>query len=72
MAAAQQHLGDAIRAKPDFDKPYYNLGMIWFSQNRLKEAEAAFKGVIRLNPDDTVARQNSGALERSRRPEKKN
>lgn len=62
VAAAQQHLGDAIRAKPDFDKAYYDLGMIWFSQNRLKEAEAAFKGVIRLNPDDYEAHGNLGII----------
>lgn len=62
VAAAQQHLGDAIRAKPDFDKAYYDLGMIWFSQNRMKEAEAAFKGVVRLNPDDAQAHGNLGII----------
>ena len=62
VAAAQKHLGDAIRAKPDFDKAYYDLGMIWFSQNRLKEAEAAFKGVVRLNPDDYQAYGNLGII----------
>ena len=62
MAAAQKHLGDAIRAKPDFDKAYYDLGMIWFNQNRLKEAEAAFKGVVRLNPDDYQAYGNLGII----------
>jgi hypothetical protein len=62
LADAQQHLGDAIRAKPDFDKPYYDLGMIWLSQNRMKEAEAAFKGVVRLNPDDYQAYGNLGII----------
>ena len=62
VAAAQKHLGDAIRAKPDFDKAYYDLGMIWFNQNRLKEAEAAFKGVVRLNPDDYQANGNLGII----------
>ena len=62
VAAAQQHLGDAIRAKPDFDKAYYDLGMIWFTQNRLKEAEAAFKGVVRINPDDYQAYGNLGLI----------
>ncbi len=62
LAAAQKHLGDAIRAKPDFDKAYYDLGMIWFNQNRLKEAEAAFKGVVRLNPDDSQAYGNLGII----------
>ncbi len=62
LAAAQKHLGDAIRAKPDFDKAYYDLGMIWFNQNRLKEAEAAFKGVVRLNPGDSEAYGNLGII----------
>ncbi len=62
IAAAEKHLGDAIRAKPDFDKAYYDLGMIWFSQNRLKEAEAAFKGVVRINPDDSQAYGNLGII----------
>lgn len=62
VAEAQKHLGDAIRAKPDFDKAYYDLGMIWFSQHRLKEAEAAFKGVVRLNPDDYQAYGNLGII----------
>ena len=62
VAAAQQHLGEAIRAKPDFDKAYYDLGMIWLSQNKLKEAEAAFKGVVRLNPEDYQAYGNLGII----------
>jgi tetratricopeptide repeat protein len=62
LAAAQQHLGDAIRANPDFDKAYYDLGMIWLNQNRLKEAEAAFKGVVRLNPGDAQAYGNLGII----------
>lgn len=62
MTAAQKHLGDAIRIKPDFDKPYYDLGTIWLNQNRIKEAEAAFKGVIRLNPDDYQAYGSLGII----------
>jgi len=70
MAGAQKHLGDAIRAKPDFDKPYYDIGMIWFNQNKLKEAEAAFKAVVRLKPDDSQAYGNLGIIcVRSGRPE---
>lgn len=62
VPAAQKHLGDAIRARPDFDKAYYDLGMIWLSQNRVKEAEAAFKGVVRLNPNDSQAFGNLGLI----------
>ena len=62
IANAQKHLASAIRAKPDFDKPYYDVGSIWLSQNRLIEAEKAFKAVIHFNPSDEQAYGNLGVI----------
>ncbi|MCI0535931.1 MAG: tetratricopeptide repeat protein [Verrucomicrobiales bacterium] len=62
IAQAQQHLGNAIRARPDFDKAYYDLGAIWLQQNRLTEAEKAFKAVIHFNPTDYQAYGSLGII----------
>jgi Flp pilus assembly protein TadD len=59
---AQKHLADAIRAKPDLDKAYYDLGAIWLQQNRLKEAERAFSAVVHYNPSDYQAYGNLGVI----------
>jgi mono/diheme cytochrome c family protein len=62
LTGAQKHLGDAIRAKPDHDKAYYDLGAIWFSQNRTKEAERAFQAAAHYNPDDYQAYGQLGII----------
>jgi hypothetical protein len=59
---AQTHLANAIRAKPDFDKAYYDLGAIWLQQSRLVEAEKAFKAVVHFNPTDYQAYGNLGVI----------
>lgn len=62
QAKALKHLADALRAKPDFDEAYYDLGAIWLSQDRLVEAKKAFEAAIRFNPNDYKAQGNLGNI----------
>jgi len=40
----------AVQIKPDFLEAHYNLGLIYISQNKLKEAAAEFAEVLKLEP----------------------
>lgn len=52
-AAAQ-----AVRNKTEKGDALYNMGVAYTRQKKLDESIAAYKSVLRLNPSDSMARQN--------------
>ena len=59
---AMEHLKEALRAKPDHDKAYYEIGAILLRQNRLEPAEKSFRAVLRFNPNDYQAYGSLGVV----------
>ena len=49
-----------IQIDPTLAVGYYNLGMVYKSQNRLLEAIKAYQKAIELNPQSAAAHQNLG------------
>ena len=59
---ALEHFYAAVKANPNYDRAWYELGFIYLRQNKLVEAEQAFQRVIRLNPDDYEAQGSLGSI----------
>jgi len=59
---ALDHFYAAVKANPNYDRAWYELGFTYFRQNKLPEAEQAFQRVIRLNPDDYEAQGSLGSI----------
>jgi len=62
-AEALQHLNAAVRADPQYDRAWYELGFLYLRVNRLDDAQRAFENVVRLNPDDYQAQGNLGYID---------
>ena len=62
MPQALDHLNAAVRADPNYDRAYYELGVLYLRLNQVGEAEKAFQNVLRLNPDDYEAQGNLGVV----------
>lgn len=62
LARAVEAFKKAIAIKPDFCDAYYNLGLANNRQSRQSEAIENFLQVVRLNPHDSVAQNDLGAL----------
>ncbi|MDX2253536.1 MAG: tetratricopeptide repeat protein, partial [Nitrospira sp.] len=52
----------AVAAKPDLVAAHYNLGFIYRSQDKPKEAEREFLEVLRYRPEYAEAHMNLGAI----------
>lgn len=59
---ALRHLKEAVRIKPDRDKPYNNIGMILQEQGQLDEALIYFDKSVRYNPKDFRTINNIGII----------
>jgi Flp pilus assembly protein TadD len=59
---AESEARSAAAASPDAPQPSYILGLIAKSQNRAEEAVAAFRRVLRIDPEDVGANVNLGQL----------
>jgi tetratricopeptide (TPR) repeat protein len=51
-----KHLDTAVGIQDDHDDPHYDLGMMWFTENKLSEAKTEFERAGRLNPENHKAR----------------
>lgn len=61
---AEAELMAVIALDPENKWAYSRLGMIYQAENRLVEAASAFRQVLLLDPDDTLARERLDALEK--------
>ncbi|HYY93130.1 MAG TPA: FG-GAP-like repeat-containing protein [Pyrinomonadaceae bacterium] len=61
-AGAESEARAAASAAPDAPQPQYILGLVAKSQSRTDEAVAAFRRVLRLDPEDVGANVNLGQL----------
>lgn len=61
-AAALPEARAAAAALPDAPQPLYVLGLIARADNRLDDAEAAFRRVLQIDPSDAGANVNLGQL----------
>lgn len=52
----------ALSLKPDFDEAYYQIGVLFRSQNRPKDAERAFLKTLEINPGHSRALGNVGLI----------
>jgi Tfp pilus assembly protein PilF len=59
---ALYHLNEAIRLKPERDKPYNNIGLILEKQGKYKEALRYYAKSVELRPDDFRAINNMGIV----------
>jgi tetratricopeptide (TPR) repeat protein len=62
LGEAERLLRDAIRLKPDYAEPYYNLGTALLVQKRYGEAELALRVFVRLAPARAVGPERLGLL----------
>jgi Tfp pilus assembly protein PilF len=62
LAGAEREARAGAPVLPDAPQPHYILGLVARGQNRVDEAEAAFKKVLALDPSDVGARVNLGQL----------
>ena len=62
LAGAEREARAAAQALPDLPQPHYVLGLVARGQNRVDEAEAAFKKVLSLDPTDIGTLVNLGQL----------
>jgi len=59
QGAAAETLQGLSKADPDLRaRAYYNLGNSFYRQGQFAEAVAAYKGALKLNPDDQDAKHN--------------
>ncbi len=59
---ALEHFQAAVKADPNYDRAWYEIGFTWLRQNKLAEAQRAFEQVIRLNPNDYEAQGSLGSV----------
>jgi Flp pilus assembly protein TadD len=62
LPQALAHLNAATQADPNYDRAYYELGVLYLRLNQVEEAGKAFQNVVRLNPDDYEAQGNLGVV----------
>ena len=52
-----------IKAHPDYDRAYVNLGGLYYVQGDLEKAAAAYVKALETNPENAIARHALGALQ---------
>jgi tetratricopeptide (TPR) repeat protein len=62
FAAALDYFHRALKSAPDLGAVHYALGHVQDAQGRWTEAEAEYRQAVRLNPAQTMARNNLGQL----------
>ena len=63
ITAAINQFQQAIRARPDYDQPYYNLGLAYSKQGRIREAREMFKTALKKNSGNDGAREMLNTLQ---------
>jgi tetratricopeptide (TPR) repeat protein len=60
---AEEHYNAVVAAKPDqFPDAYYNYGVLLMKEEKLKQAEQAFRKAVALAPSNEAAHNNLGYL----------
>jgi Flp pilus assembly protein TadD len=59
---ALAHYNAAVKANPNYDRAWYEIGFMNMRQNRFNEAQAAFERVVLLNHDDYEAEGSLGII----------
>ena len=49
-----------MKKSPNKDRPYNNLGDVYFNQGKLQEATDHFQLALRINPNNAEAHNNLG------------
>jgi len=62
---AKSLLKTLANAYPDLSGPYTNLGLLYFHEGKLTEAETAFAQAIKVNPKSAVSYNHLGIINRS-------
>src|SRR5437764_8367228 len=62
LAASQREAEAAAAVAPDAPQPHYVLGLIARQQNRVEDAVAAFRRVLKIDPQDVGANVQLGQL----------
>jgi tetratricopeptide (TPR) repeat protein len=60
--AARREAAAAAEVRPDLPQPQYILGLVARAENRVDDAQAAFRKVLALDPADVGARVNLGQI----------
>ena len=59
---ALAHYNAAVKANPNYDRAWYEIGFINLRQNKFNEAQTAFEHVVLLNHDDYEAEGSLGII----------
>jgi len=63
---AKSLLKTLAQAYPELSGPYTNLGLLYFHEGNVKEAEAAFTQAIKVNPRSAVSYNHLGIIYRGK------
>ena len=63
---AERHLRDALRLRPDYRDALVPLAALLATQQRWVEAEASWRNILKIDPDNTDARRGLAAAELAR------
>lgn len=63
-AQAEKALQQLTEQYPNYSGPQANLGILYFHQNKLEEAKAAFQASLEINPKNVVSLNHLGIISR--------
>lgn len=63
-AKAEKALQALTAQYPNYSGPQANLGILYFHQNKLEEAKAAFQAALKINPKNVVSLNHLGIISR--------
>ena len=67
LVRAAHHLTRALQLAPTYVACYEQLGLVYYDQQRLADAESVFLGALAIAPDDAMAHANLGRIYFDRR-----
>jgi len=63
---AEQLLSELAKTYPSLSGPYTNLGILYYRENKVDEAEKAFQAAIQVNPNSAVSYNHLGIINRNK------
>jgi tetratricopeptide (TPR) repeat protein len=63
FAESQKHLEEALRLKPNFPEALFNLALLYQTQQRWKEAEAAWRQYLGVDPNSKWSKEAAQQLD---------
>ncbi|NOX92876.1 MAG: tetratricopeptide repeat protein [Gammaproteobacteria bacterium] len=64
-AQAERALQQLTAQYPNYSGPQANLGILYFHQNKLEKAKAAFQASLKINPKNVVSLNHLGIISRN-------